>query len=129
LSQIVFLAIAGALGALSRYGLSGLIQRLSGAGFPYGTLVVNVLGSLVIGFVMQIGLNTDIIPRMLRVTITIGFLGAFTTFSTFSYETVGYLQDGAWLLASLNIISNLGLCLLSTISGMALGRIVAGGAL
>jgi CrcB protein len=129
LSQIVFLAIAGALGALSRYGLSGLIQRLSGAGFPYGTLVVNVLGSLVIGFVMQIGLNTDIIPRMLRVTITIGFLGAFTTFSTFSYETVGYLQDGAWLLASLNIISNLGLCLLSTITGMALGRIVAGGAL
>jgi CrcB protein len=129
LSQIIFLAIAGALGALSRYGLSGLIQRLSGAGFPYGTLVVNVLGSLVIGFVMQIGLNTDIIPRMLRVTITIGFLGAFTTFSTFSYETVGYLQDGAWVLASLNIISNLGLCLLSTIIGMALGRIVAGGAL
>lgn len=129
MGQIIFLAIAGALGALSRYGLSGLIQRLSGAGFPYGTLVVNVLGSLVIGFVMQIGLNTDIIPRTLRVTITIGFLGAFTTFSTFSYETVGYLQDGAWLLASLNIISNLGLCLLSTITGMALGRIVAGGAL
>ena len=129
MSQIVFLAIAGALGALSRYGLSGLIQRLSGAGFPYGTLVVNVLGSLVIGFVMQIGLNTDIIPRTLRVTITVGFLGAFTTFSTFSYETVGYLQDGAWLLASVNIISNLGLCLISTIIGMALGRIVAGGAL
>jgi fluoride exporter len=129
LSQIIFLAIAGALGALSRYGLSGLIQRLSGAGFPYGTLVVNVLGSLVIGFVMQIGLNTDIIPRTLRVTITIGFLGAFTTFSTFSYETVGYLQNSAWLLASLNVISNLGLCLLSTVIGMALGRIVAGGAL
>ena len=129
MSQIIFLAIAGALGALSRYGLSGLIQRLSGAGFPYGTLAVNVLGSLVIGFVMQIGLNTDIIPRTLRVTITVGFLGAFTTFSTFSYETVGYLQDGAWLLASVNIISNLGLCLISTIIGMALGRIVAGGAL
>ena len=129
MSEIVFLAVAGALGALSRYGLSGLVQRLSGTGFPYGTLVVNVLGSLIIGFVMQVGLNTDIIPRTLRVTITVGFLGAFTTFSTFSYETVGYLQDGAWLLAPLNIISNLGLCLLSTIIGMALGRIVAGGAL
>jgi CrcB protein len=129
LSQIIFLAIAGVLGTLSRYGLSGLVQRLSGAGFPYGTLIVNVFGCLIIGFVMQIGLNTDIIPRTLRVTITIGFLGAFTTFSTFSYETVSYLQDSAWLLASLNIISNLGLCLLSTIIGTVLGRIVAGGAL
>jgi CrcB protein len=129
LSQIIFLAIAGAVGALSRYGLSGLIQRLSGAGFPYGTLVINVLGCLAIGFIMQIGLNTDIIPRTLRITITVGFLGAFTTFSTFSYETISYLQDGAWLLASVNIVSNLGLCLIATVIGMALGRIVAGGAL
>jgi CrcB protein len=88
-----------------------------------------VLGCLAIGFIMQIGLNSDLIPRTLRVTITVGFLGAFTTFSTFSYETVSYLQDGAWLLASLNVVSNLGLCLISTVIGMALGRVAAGGAL
>ncbi len=125
--DVLFIAIAGVLGTLSRYGLSGLTQKLTGAGFPYGTLIVNILGCLLIGFIMQVGLNTDIIPRTLRVTITLGFLGAFTTFSTFSYETVSYLQESAWLLASLNIVANLGLCLLSTTIGMALGRLVTGG--
>jgi CrcB protein len=125
--QILYLAIAGALGTLSRYGLSGLTQRLTGAGFPYGTLLVNVLGSLLIGFLMQLGLSTDIIPRSLRIAATIGFMGAFTTFSTFSYETVRYLQDGAWLLASLNIVANLALCLTGTFIGLALGKVAAGG--
>jgi CrcB protein len=128
LKEVIYLAIAGALGALSRYGLSGVIQRLTGAGFPFGTLMVNVLGCLIIGFIMQVGINTDIIPRTLRLVITVGFLGAFTTFSTFSYETVCYLQDGVWLMASLNIIVNLVLCIGATLIGMAIGRLVAGGA-
>ncbi len=128
MKDILFLALAGSLGALSRYGLSGATQRLSGAGFPFGTLLVNVLGCLMIGFIMQVGLNTDIIPRSLRTIITIGFLGAFTTFSTFSYETVSFMQDGAWLQASLNILANLILCIGATIIGMACGRLVAGGA-
>jgi CrcB protein len=125
--QILYISIAGLLGTLSRYGLSTFTQKLSGAGFPYGTLVVNVLGSLAIGFVMQLGLSTDIIPRSLRIATAIGFMGAFTTFSTFSYETVSYIQDGAWLLASANIVGNLVLCLTATTLGMVLGRISAGG--
>jgi CrcB protein len=125
--QILYISIAGVLGTLSRYGLSTFTQRLSGAGFPFGTLVVNVLGSLAIGFVMQLGLSTDIIPRSLRIAATIGFMGAFTTFSTFSYETVGYIQNGAWLMASANILGNLVLCLGATMLGMALGRFTAGG--
>lgn len=125
--QILYVSIAGVLGTLSRYGLSTLVQKLSGAGFPFGTLTVNILGSLAIGFIMQLGLSTDVIPRSLRIAATIGFMGAFTTFSTFSYETVSYLQDGAWLLASLNILLNLILCLGATMLGMALGRITAGG--
>ena len=128
MSEIIFLALAGALGTLSRYGLSGLTQRLTGSGFPYGTLVVNVLGSLIIGFIMQIGLNADVLPKTLRVVITLGFLGAFTTFSTFSYETVSYLQESAWGLAAINITANLGLCLISTALGFVLGRIMVGGA-
>jgi CrcB protein len=125
--QILYISVAGVLGTLSRYGLSSLVQRLSGAGFPFGTLLVNVLGSLAIGFIMQLGISTDVIPRSLRIAATIGFMGAFTTFSTFSYETVSYIQDGAWLLASLNIVFNLVLCLSATLLGMALGRITAGG--
>jgi CrcB protein len=128
LKELLFLALAGSLGTLSRYGLSGLTQKLTGAGFPYGTLTVNVLGSLIIGFIMQVGLSTDIIPRTLRLAITLGFLGAFTTFSTFSYETVSYLEDGAWLLASMNILANLVLCIGATFLGMMIGRLTVGGA-
>jgi len=128
LKEVIYLGLAGALGAICRYGLSGVTQRLTGAGFPYGTLVVNIIGCLVIGFVMQIGLTTDIIPRTLRLTITVGFLGAFTTFSTFSYETVCFLQDGVWLEASLNIAANLIFCIGATLTGMTLGRLVTGGA-
>jgi CrcB protein len=98
-----------------------------GSGFPFGTLFVNVLGALIIGFIMQVGLNTDIIPRSLRTVSTIGFLGAFTTFSTFTYETVRYLEDGAWLSGIINIAANLGLCILATLSGMFLAKVIYGG--
>jgi fluoride exporter len=124
---LLYLAVAGALGTLSRYGLGGLAQRIGGSGFPYGTLIINVIGCLVIGLVMQIATNTDIIPASARIFITIGFLGAFTTFSTFSYETVRFLEDGAWVSAFLNIGSNLGIGLTATFIGMLLGRIILGG--
>ncbi len=124
---ILLLAVAGAAGTLSRYGLGGLAQRITGAGFPYGTLVINVLGCLVIGYAMQLALNTNIIPATARVVVTIGFLGAFTTFSTFSYETVRFLEDGAWVSAILNIAANVGLGLSATMLGGLLGRITLGG--
>lgn len=126
--DILFIALAGALGALSRYGLSGLSQRIAGTGFPYGTLFINITGSLLIGYIMQVALNSDIIPNSLRVIITIGFLGAFTTFSTFSYETVKFLEEGYWLLSAVNIVANVGLSILATLLGMLLGRITLGGA-
>ena len=124
---ILFLAAAGALGTLSRYGLGGLAQRLTGVGFPYGTLVINVLGCLAIGYVMQIALKTDIIPVTARVVVTIGFLGAFTTFSTFSYETLRFFEEGEWVSAMLNIATNVGLGLAGTLLGTMLGRITLGG--
>lgn len=126
--MFLFLALAGALGSLSRYGLSGVVQRVAGANFPYGTLVINVLGCVAIGFIMLIALNTDVIPSTMRSVVTIGFLGAFTTFSTFSYETVKFLEDGALVSATLNVAGNVVLGLGGTLLGMLLGRIVLGGA-
>jgi len=125
--QIIFLAVAGALGALSRYALGGLVQKAVSAGFPYGTLVVNIVGCFVIGYVMQLALSTNIISSSFRVVITIGFLGAFTTFSTFSYETVKLIEDAAYLSAILNVASNVGVGLLATFLGLLLGRITLGG--
>lgn len=127
LREVLFLAIAGALGTLSRYALSGVAQRIAENGFPFGTLSVNILGSVLIGFIMQVSLNTDIIPHSARVILTVGFLGAFTTFSTFAHETVKYLEVGEWLFGVLNIAANVGLSALAVLLGMLLGRVTFGG--
>jgi CrcB protein len=127
MNQFIFLSVAGALGALSRYALGGVIQRATGTSFPYGTLVVNALGCLVIGYIMQIALTTNVISPSVRLVVTVGFLGAFTTFSTFSYETVKLLEDGVFVSAILNIALNVGVGLLATFLGILLGRITLGG--
>lgn len=126
--EILYIAVAGGLGALGRYSISGLAQRIFGDAFPYGTLVVNILGSFLLGFVMQASMNTDLFPRNLRLAVTIGFLGAFTTFSTFSYETLGYIEDGAWLTAGLNILTNVVPGIVAVFLGILLGRTLFGGA-
>ncbi len=120
--QIVSIAIGGAVGALCRYGMSNGIYLLLGRGFPYGTLSVNVLGSLIMGtvYVMMVE-RMDVSPE-LRAGITIGLLGAFTTFSTFSIETLNLLEDGESLKAALNIILSVALCVSGCWLGMVLGR-------
>ena len=87
--------LGGALGAISRYLTSGWVQSLSSSFFPWGTLAVNVLGSLALGFLM-VWLQSAATTAEVRGLITIGFLGSFTTFSTFSYETAEMLRDGEW---------------------------------
>ena len=128
MNTILLIAGAGALGALSRYALSGSVYALLGQGFAWGTLVVNILGSLAIGLVMQLGLATDIFSPNVRTALTVGFLGAFTTFSTFSYETVSMIQDGAWAQAGLNILLNVAVCLVAVLAGLYLGKLITGGA-
>lgn len=124
---ILLIAVAGGLGAISRYALSCAAVRVLGSDFPYGTLLVNILGCLLIGLLMHIGLTTDIIPRSLGLVLSIGFLGSFTTFSMFSYETVRYIQDGAWLGVAGNIGANVILGILATIAGLTLGQVIFGG--
>ncbi len=96
----IFVTVGGAAGALARYWLSGWVNAAFGGFFPLGTLVVNVLGSLLIGFGMQ-AMEAFPVSAAVRTMMTIGFLGAFTTFSTFSYETVALVRDGDWTRATL----------------------------
>lgn len=123
----MFIAIAGALGALSRWSISRGLASLLGAEFPYGTLCVNLIGCFWLGFIMHIGLTTDKIPPHLRIAVTVGFLGALTTFSTFSYETITLLEQANWMRAGSNILANVLIGLTATFTGLLLARTILGG--
>ena len=125
--QILLIALAGSVGALSRYGLSTLVLHVSGDKFAYGTLTVNVLGCFLIGFVMHIAQTTDMISVDIKMAVTVGFLGALTTFSTFSLETYKYIEDSQWLLAGANVALNVILGLIATIIGLAAAKLIVGG--
>ena len=121
--QITVIAVAGALGALSRYGLSALTHSLFGHSFAYGTFAVNIIGCLLIGFTMRY--ITDAASETWRLAITTGFLGAMTTFSTFSYETLHYIEHNNYHLAAANIAANIIIGLTATFAGIALAKAIA----
>lgn len=122
MQQLLLIALGGSIGAVARYGLSTVVYHLAAETFPWGTFVVNLTGSLVIGVVIEL-FDTAIIPPGWRSFITIGFLGAYTTFSTYTLETVNLLRDGELKLATFNIVaSNVG-CLLSLVLGMYASRL------
>ena len=124
LSIILSVAIGGSIGAVMRFLGSFYINKLLGTAFPYGTLGVNIIGSFIIGF-LALYFEQTISPNLKAMLIT-GMLGALTTFSTFSLETVLMLQQGLYLKAFLNIILNVILTLTATIAGMMLFRKVYG---
>jgi len=115
-------AACGALGCLSRYFLSGWVYALLGRNFPYGTFVVNITGAFIIGFLMEFGLRSVLLPPTLRVGLTVGFLGGLTTFSTFSYETFRLLEEGNFVTASANVLLSVLVCLLFTWVGITAAR-------
>lgn len=120
--DLLLLAMAGGLGTLCRYGMGELATKLWGEDFPWGTLTVNVLGSLAIGIAMHVALNSEAMSPRARLALVTGFCGAFTTFSTFSYETSRALSSGDYGTAALNVGLNLVLCLGATFGGFAIGR-------
>lgn len=99
-----------------------MIHRLTGGGFPYGTLAVNVIGSFLIGLIMEFSMRSALIQPHIRVAMTIGFLGGLTTFSTFSYETFRLLEEGQLATASINVFAGIFLCLLGTWLGIVAAR-------
>ena len=123
----LLIAIAGALGAIARYSLSDISHKMLGWGFPYGTFIVNILGCFAMGFIMKASLTTTLIPETWRIPLTIGFIGALTTFSTFSYETIKLLEDSSYALAMTNIAANVVLGIAATIAGMAISKLILGG--
>ena len=120
--NIVYIAAGGALGAVMRYLVSTGIHSFLGRGFPYGTLTVNVLGSFMMGFLFIYLLERSSLGPEWRALILIGFLGAFTTFSTFSIETLNLIESGAMARAMANILVSVITCILATWLGVILGR-------
>ena len=125
--QLIWIAVAGAMGAVCRWGVSRAGYALLGGGFAWGTLIANTVGCFLLGFLMHFGLISDRLSAEARTAIAVGFLGALTTFSTFSYETIGYIEDGAWTLAIANISANLLIGLGATLAGLILARTLFGG--
>ena len=121
-----FLTISlGAIaGANARYLISRYAARVLGPVFPYGTLIINVVGSLIVGFfIIWTSERVFADPRW-RLLVVIGFCGAFTTFSSYAFETIVYFEQGQWLLMFTNILSNNLLCLAGALTGMTLARVL-----
>jgi len=122
MGRLALISLGGAFGTAARYLLSVWLLRTLGPAFPYGTLAVNVIGSFLLGVIMQAGLDTTILSPTARVVLGTGVMGGFTTYSTFNYETLQYLQEGAWAMASLNVATTLLVCLAAGALGVAVAR-------
>jgi CrcB protein len=118
------IAIAGALGALSRYGVGGFVSRRATGAFPWGTFVINITGAFALGLVFTLATERWSVAPWLRSALTIGFLGAYTTFSTLSFETYRLAADRALGLAAANMLGSCAAGLAAVYLGVVLGRAV-----
>jgi fluoride exporter len=127
LMSILMIALGGALGAVARFASASLIQPLFGARFPVGTLFVNGLGSFVIGCVMSVLIGrVSFGAESLRLFMVVGFIGAYTTFSSFAWETVSLFDGGQWGSALMNVLLNNVITILMVMIGIRVGRLIGG---
>jgi CrcB protein len=117
-----YIAVGSAIGGVSRYLVGGLSQRLIAGTFPIGTLLINVTGSFLLGLILRYGVETPTFTPEMRALLTVGFCGGYTTFSTFSYETVALAEDGQWARAAVYVALSVGLSLIATFLGFAAAR-------
>ncbi len=124
MKDFLAISIAAVAGANLRFLLSRLAFRQLGPTFPYGTLFINLLGSLIVGFFLTWTSERILVDPRWRLLVAVGFCGSFTTFSTYSFETMTYFEHGQWSLMLANVLSNNVLCLGGALAGMALARAV-----
>ena len=120
----LYVSIGAAIGGVLRFGISKLIYKIFTNPFPTGTLVVNVVGSFLIGLIMFYLEPKEILTPGMRLLLTVGFCGGFTTFSTFSYETISLFRDSEIFLGSLNVLLNVFLCLIGVYLAYLLSKLV-----
>jgi CrcB protein len=125
-TRYLLVALGGAAGSVARYWVGGLAPRLLGEAFPYGTLVVNLVGSFLISLVMGVALNSGLLSATMRVFLTTGIIGGFTTYSAFNYETLALLQQRLWLTGGLNVLGTVVGCLLMGLLGLVLAKVLVG---
>jgi CrcB protein len=126
MARFLLVCLGGALGTGARYLLTGWIPKALGPSFPYGTLTVNVVGSFLMALVMTVALSTSAIPPSVRLFLTIGFMGGFTTYSSFSYETLTLIQQRAWLSVILDVGLTVGIGLLASVLGLIVAKALLG---
>lgn len=119
---LVLVGVGGFLGAVSRYLVDGWVSNLSGATFPFGTLLINVSGSFVLGVLFALSIERAVIPPAIRAPVLIGFIGAYTTFSTLTLETWRLVEDGSLAAAFGNLAGSMLLGMVAVVAGLAIGR-------
>ena len=122
--DFLVISLGAVFGANARYFLSRYAAKILGPVFPYGTLIINVLGSLIVGFFVIWTTERVLVNPRWRLLVVVGFCGAFTTFSSYAFETIAYFEQGQWLLMLTNFLSNNILCLGAAVAGMALARVL-----
>lgn len=122
MQQLILLAGAGAAGTLARYGLSMTVERWTGTAFPWGTFAVNLIGCFVFGLVWTLAEQNIGIGPQGRFIIVVGFLGAFTTFSSYAFQTAELMERSEWLLMAANVLGQNVLGIVAVIAGLAVGR-------
>jgi len=125
-TRVGLVALGGAIGSVARYGVGALAAQLLGPAFPWGTLLVNLSGSFLIALVMHVALSGSAISLELRIFLTTGIMGGFTTYSSFNYETLALINQRAYGMASLNLAATVVGCLVAGVLGLAAGRGLAG---
>jgi CrcB protein len=119
MERFLWICLGSAVGGGARYLVSGWALKAFGPTFPYGTLAVNLLGSFLLAGLMYAGVEKAVVSPTVRLALTVGVMGGFTTYSTFSYETMKQLQDGAWAMAITNVLVTVVGCLLACVLGWA----------
>src|SRR5262249_9284567 len=117
-----YVAVGSAVGGAARFVLASIIQQRAGPSFPIGTLIVNITGSLVLGFLMRLALSTPAISAEVRTLLTTGFCGGYTTFSTFSYETMILVEDGQYARGAAYVLASVVFSLFAVWLGMVGAR-------